>query len=150
MIVVSGPNDYFNDRMKYAMTVMGIIVPMAPRAYLVDLLVKHAHEDIGSKAIVFDLINATEAVSPGQKLKQFKQMGDRSLMLAGVWPTSVSRKLNGIDYYMTMGRIGYNSASALLRSRIMDEHFAALYADLGRNFDRYCDVVSVMVAKPNL
>ena len=144
MIIVEHTADYFQDQMKQTMMAMRFIIPVPSRTYLLTLLQTYTHQDIGSTPVVFDMINATAATTI-QRLHHFKTMGDRSLMIAGVWPTSLSRKSVGVDYYIKMGRMGYSSVAAILNSRIANEHFAEMYSDLNKNFDKYCVILGKVV-----
>lgn len=143
MIVVSNPADFFYGRVRDAMVNLGFIAPLSARGYLVNLLTKYAVEPPPTEPVVFDLLAATSSSNTGEIIKHYLAVGDKSLMITGVWPDSAARSLKNTDYYVNMGQMGYKSVSSCMKHRLNDEHFAAVYDDLSRNFQKYAYILTV-------
>ena len=139
MLKVEKPSEFFAFRIAESVRELKQAIPPYSELYLASLLGDFVTKSIPD-AVFFDFVNAIQATS-SIKIKYFKDLGDRSLMIAGVWPGSLRRKPVKIDYYVSMGQMGYGNLASIFRTKIRDEHFADLFADLEAHFDLYRIIV---------
>lgn len=70
------------------------------------------------------IIQRYAAAFSGTGPKTFRDIGDTSLMMAGIWWESLNRRLVDVDYYIAIGRISYRKEAE--RNSIMSELFEEL------------------------
>ena len=71
----------------------------------------------------------------GQGPETFRDIGDSSLMMAGIWPDSLTRKLVNIDYYLKMGSLAYQ------REAETSQNLGDLFEELSENFTKSANIL---------
>ena len=130
----AGCSAFFVDCVQRAATELRIQIDPASSLYVSDLLSSYATQTLTNQALCLDLMRAATE-TPGVKIKQFKRVGDESLMIAGAFPQQLRKKPVKISYYVRLGQIGYSNVAVLFRDRLHDEHFQHLFEDLSENFE---------------
>jgi len=75
------------------------------------------------------------------KIKIFKDLGDFSLFITGFFPDSLNRKVNDVDYYISLGRSAYENLSTIFeKNHIYD--FTLLYYELAEKFVSIASILS--------
>jgi hypothetical protein len=146
-----GPQEFFHDRVSKAVETLKIKITNDVEFYIVNLLcefigtenLKQPDTDIDPLQTPLALMykQALES-SPHDQMKIYKKMGDTSLYFAGFFQDYFNRKTFDIGYYITMGQTAYSQVSLLMRDRMNDDHFTAVYADLSEKFGTLVDVVA--------
>ena len=67
---------------------------------------------------------------------ELRDVGDRCLLLAGLYPEQAQRRMVGLDYFMSMGSQAYHELAHALRTT-----FADLYEHLAKAFSRVVRVL---------
>ena len=104
--------------------------------YLVSLLGDFAHARISDEPLVLKLAGAADA-SPGDRVRQLKEVGDTSLYVSGFFTESLGRKLVDADYYIGLGTRAYAELSGRLGGSLTE-----VYRELAEKFPRFVDVLT--------
>ncbi len=104
--------------------------------YLVSLLGDFAHARISDEPLVMKLAGAQDA-SPGDRVKQLKEVGDTSLYVSGFFTESLGRKLVDTDYYIGLGSRAYAELSSRLGGSLTD-----VYRELSEKFPDFVEVLT--------
>jgi hypothetical protein len=103
-------------------------------SYLVFLLIAHMRDThLHRDAIAIDFLLAkTQA---GQRHRdELRKVGDRCLLLAGLYPEQARRRMVGLDYFISMGSQAYHELAHALRAAVGEiyEHLAERFARVVR------------------
>ena len=111
--------------------------------YLVDLLCRFTRPDTripfnddADDPLALRLRRALESVGMERRVR-LRNLGDFSLFMSGFYSDSLRRRAVDLDYYVSMGGYAY----AWLARRDEDA-FGGVYAELGRKFVPFMDVLS--------
>jgi len=98
-------------------------------SYLVFLLQRFSQApQLTDSVVALDFLNAMQAPSR-QKIEELIVVGDKSLLVSGLFPGLAERRHVSLDYYSDMGQAAYLTASEL------QEHASAeLYLQLSQDF----------------
>ena len=103
-------------------------------SYLVFLLMAHTRDvHLHSRAMAIDYLLA-RAASGALRKQELREVGDRCLLLAGLYPEQAERRLVSIGYFLDMGSHAYHELSAALNAGFADlyDHLAEAFAHLVR------------------
>jgi len=105
-------------------------------SYLVFLLIAHMRDThLHRNAIAIDYLLAK--AQPGKRHREeLRTVGDRCLLLAGLYPEQAQQRMVGLDYFISMGSQAYNELAHALRATVAD-----LYQHLARAFARVVRVL---------
>jgi hypothetical protein len=113
------------------------------RYYLVQLLASRArldHDSEGesreSEPLALWLARALET-GGSRRQTELRRLADHALFIAGFFSESLTREVVDVDYYASLGGHAYQHLSA-----IGSDTFAPAYAELGRRFLAFADVLS--------
>ena len=103
-------------------------------SYLVFLLMGHTRDvQLGRNAVAFDYLLAR--AESGRRLKQeLRDVGDRCLLLAGLYPEQAERRLVSTRYFLDLGSRAYDELSNALSAGIAElyDRLAHAFAQLVR------------------
>ena len=106
--------------------------------YLIDVMssaIKSSHkQDNRALAERFNL--ALQDPSRTRRIKEFKTLGDSSLIIAGIWWQSLLRKIIGVDYYVEIGKRSYQKAGEASPNNLSE-----LFEELADNFNNLVNVL---------
>ena len=85
---------------------------------------------------------ALEAKDMESKQYLLRQLGDIALLIGGVFPGSLSRKLVDVDYYIGMGGSAYSYLSDIAYGSWQHRPLRGVYAELSAKFQRFVDVLT--------
>lgn len=71
-----------------------------------------------------------------------RRLGDIALLIGGVFPGSLSRKLVDVDYYIGMGGSAYSYLSDTAYNSWQHRPLRGVYAELSAKFQRFVDVLA--------
>lgn len=71
-----------------------------------------------------------------------RNLGDVALLISGVFPASLSRKLVDVDYYIGMGGSAFSYLSATARRSHRIRALQGVYAELSAKFQTFVDVLA--------
>lgn len=105
-------------------------------SYLVFLLMAHTRDvQLHRNAVALDYLLAR--AESGTRLRQeLRDVGDRCLLLAGLYPEQAERRMVSIGYFLDVGRHAYDELSNALKAGVAD-----LYGHLARAFARLVRVL---------
>lgn len=105
-------------------------------SYLVHTLVRFTERpDALDRLLALDFLAAMQ--TPGSaRTAQLREVGDRCLLLSGLFPEQANQRLVTLDYFVAMGRTAYHETAARL-----GHGAAALYRELATAFTRLLDVL---------
>lgn len=105
-------------------------------SYLVFLLIGHTRDvQLHSHAMAMDFLLAR--VASGSRHKQeLRDVGDRCLLLAGLYPEQAERRRVSIGYFLDVGSRAYDELASALRAGVAD-----LYGHLAQAFARLVRVL---------
>ena len=98
-------------------------------SYLVFTLLRHQRdEQLGHRIMALDWLQTLER-SARWREHGLRDVGDRCLLLAGLYPEQASRRRVGLDYFVDIGRSAYDDLASALRVGLAD-----LFSELARAF----------------
>ena len=98
-------------------------------SYLVFLLIGHTRDvQLHRSAVALDYLLA-RAQSGTRHKQELREVGDRCLLLAGLYPEQAQRRLVNIGYFLDLGSSAYDELSNALSASI-----AQLYGHLAQAF----------------
>ena len=103
-------------------------------SYLVFVLMGHARDvQLGRNAVALDYLLA-RAESGARAKQELRDIGDRCLLLAGLYPEQAQRRLVSIHYFLEIGSHAYGELANALRAGVADlyGHLAHAFAQLVR------------------
>lgn len=124
-------------------------VATEPKAaeYLVDLLLAYQKSEVFFRRDpdsgrleneVMAFLYGDAVNDPAHRPQHLKRLGDLCLLVTGLFPDSVRRKLVDLDYYFGMG----NAAYTQLAEMQMTDLARVLYKELGEKFVTFSNVLS--------
>jgi hypothetical protein len=137
------PAEFFKDHIESAMARQRLRARGLTSYYLVDLLCRFTRPDTRipfhddpAEPLALRLKRALDAAGMEQRAR-LRNLGDFSLFMSGFYSDSLRRGAVDLDYYVSMGGYAY---SALARRD--DDAFGEVYAELGRKFVPFMDVLT--------
>lgn len=132
------PTEFFRDLVQTAMRAQRVETPEDLEFYLVHLLENHVRtgEQFLEKPLGVTYLEAA-AGAPRHRFARFRQVGDTSLFLAGLFSECFERGLVGSAFYVELGRLAYwrtaEHGGSQLRGMFaaMAERFSELVRVLG-------------------
>lgn len=108
-------------------------------SYLVFLLTRFTGKpEIAHSVLALDFLNSLE--EGGQRRTEaLRDVGDKSLLFAGLFPGRADRRRVKISYFVDIGQNAYSTLAAICKQQI-----AELYGELGNGFVALMDVLQVM------
>ena len=103
-------------------------------SYLVFVLMGHARDvQLGRNAVALDYLLA-RTQSRTRAKQELRDVGDRCLLLAGLYPEQAQRRLVNIGYFLDLGSSAYDELSNALSASIAQlyGHLAEAFAHLVR------------------
>jgi len=137
------PAEFFKDHIESALARQHLYATGLTSYYLVDLLCRFTRPDSRipfnddqSEPLVVRLHRALDAGGMEQRAR-LRNLADFSLFMSGFYSDSLRRGAVDVDYYVSMGEYAYS----WLARRDRDA-FGEVYAELGRRFVPFMDVLS--------
>ena len=114
-------------------------LPEEIESYLVFLLMRFANTpEIVTSILATDFLQSLGQLRR-ERLDTLREVGDKCLLFAGLFPGTARRRRVRISYFVKLGQTAYSSLSENRNSRISD-----LYADLCEQFVLLMDVLQTM------
>ena len=90
--------------------------------------------------------------SSGDRINEFRRLGDMSLFISGFFSDSLRRGTVGVTYYVSMGQSAYASLSSMLRARRGKgaRVYQDLYNELSETFGGWVEVLREVSATSNM
>lgn len=114
--------------------------------YLIFLLMRFASKpEIANSILAVDFLKSLEQFKSEQlqytpkRLESLKELGDKCLLLAGLFPGCAQKRRVRISYYVRLGQMAYSSLSEERNSNL-----AELYGDLAEHFVILMDIMHCM------
>ena len=110
-------------------------------SYLVFTLMRH-HRDapLAHRTMALELLEALQR-SGRRREDELRDVGDRCLLLAGLYPDLAQRRRVDLGYFIALGRGAYAQLADEMRAAL-----ARLYAQLAEDFDRLVRVLMAVRA----
>lgn len=106
-------------------------------AYLVFALMRHLRDaQLGGRVIALEWLAAQEQPGAG-RVDALRDVGDRCLIIAGLYPAQAERRRVDHDYFVELGRGAYAAAAEAARSG-----YAALFEQLVRAYRAMVNVLA--------
>jgi len=150
LIIPDNLKAWFGDCVRDAVRRTSLEADDATLWYLVNLLcvfsrtdqVFQPNSDGARLPVLVDFYTeALEAPTAREREFALQRMGDVALFVAGLYADSLQRRLVDIDYYIAMGRQAYAALSDRLGSGLRARALAQVFAELGRKFTGFVDVL---------
>jgi hypothetical protein len=137
------PVEFFKDHIESAMARQRLESTGLTSYYLVDLLCRFTRPDARipfnddyRAPLALRLAKALDAGGMEQRAR-LRNLADFSLFMSGFYSDSLRRHAVDIDYYVSMGEYAY-----VRLSRRDQDAFGEVYAELGRKFVPFMDVLT--------
>jgi hypothetical protein len=146
---------YFSEELRTILTKNHYLTHEKSLEYLVDLLIHYMNsenffsQDESGKMrvpVIAELYAQYLSGTAANKHHTLKQMGDVCLMITGVFPDSLNKKIVDVDYYLGMGGTAYQHLSELQLTAIS----RTLFKELSEKFKLFSEVLSEMSEKSGL
>lgn len=116
-----------------------LVLTESTESYLVFLLMRFSQTTTLMESVVaMDFLEAM-SLSGVRRVEHLREVGDKSLLLCGLFPGMVHRRCVGLDYFSDMGRSAYLSVSEWY-----DSHLSELYLQLSEQFRTMQQVLQAM------
>lgn len=93
----------------------GIRLSETTESYLVFLLMQHLRDGaLAGRTMAMEWLAALDRVGIA-RAEQLREVGDRSLLIAGLYPGLAERRRVSPAYYVRMGELAYDGASDVSR-----------------------------------
>jgi hypothetical protein len=113
-------------------------------SYLVFVLLRYqADSQLLSHAQGVDWLQALELVGRA-RADALRDVGDRCLLVAGLFPGVAERRRVSVDYFVTIGRSAYQGVADVTR-----QAYAELYEQLARSYRELVRTLDAMRALPH-
>lgn len=120
-------------------------------SYLLFVLLRHQNDaDLLARIQALEWLRAQENV--GQlRADALRDVGDRCLLVAGLFPQLAQRRRVSVDYFVTLGRSAYRDVAAACRNA-----YAELFAQLAAHYEALVQVLrglregSLLMTQPAL
>ena len=114
-------------------------------SYLVFVLLRYQRDDsllVRTQALEW---LAAQACSGSQRADALRDVGDRCLLIAGLYPGLAERRRVGTDYFIDLGRGAYHEAAEASRNA-----YAALFEHLARSYRELVRILHCVREAPEL
>ncbi len=128
--------EYFHDAVSSAIRKQGLDASEPTEFYLVNLLAGFTTTPPDDQPLTLKLANA-QVVSPDERVRCLRNVGDTSLYISGFFSDSLERKLVDVDFYIQMGVSAYGQLAYHFRS---SSELQGIYDELGAKFTGFVDV----------
>jgi len=134
-----------HDLVQEALSTHRVKVSHDTELYLTCLLSAflRSEPDRFSCALGVELLKA-QRLEPSRRYAKLKEVADTSLFLAGIFLDHVEAQLPATDYFLDVGSSAYLHLGTGDDRHPLVEPFVDTYMDLGRRFDQFVRVLSVM------
>ena len=108
----------------------------AQESYLVFVLLRHQNDpDLLARVQALDWLRAQECTGR-TRADALRDVGDRCLLIAGLYPALAQRRRVSVDYFTTLGRGAYRDVAEACRNA-----YADLFAQLAAHYDALVQVL---------
>ena len=108
----------------------------AQESYLVFVLLRHQNDpDLLARVQALDWLRAQECLGRS-RTDALRDVGDRCLLIAGLYPALAQRRRVSVDYFTTLGRGAYRDVAEACRNA-----YAELFAQLAAHYDALVQVL---------
>jgi hypothetical protein len=152
---VSDAREFFNDELRQLMKKHHLLAKKDSFDYVVELLIRYMLSDTFfvkdsegklSNNVLVDLYAAYLNGNAEAKIAALQRLGDICLLVTGLFPDSLNRKLIDVDYYFGMGGTAYYQLSCLQFSTLA----RALYEELSMKFKPFSEVLGELSDRSGL
>lgn len=123
MITHINPKDFFQDLLRYSFQNKPHLLDDNLNNYLKDVLVKFSFTDNWKYNTLFEIY---EKCIYENKMENFCDLGEHSLIISGMFPNSIPKVVNP-NYYKDMGRMGYYNAGMMSKSSDNQQLFLKIH-----------------------
>lgn len=117
-------------------------LPEDVESYLVFVLHRHqADAQLGARTMALECLHGLECTGTA-RCDALRDVGDRCLLIAGLFPALARRRNVGPDYYASLGQAAYGEVAVLARAG-----HAALFMQLARGFGAMRQVLAGVAAQ---
>ena len=114
-------------------------------SYLVFVLLRYQRDDsLLVRTQALEWLTA-QACSGSQRADALRDVGDRCLLIAGLYPGLAERRRVGTDYFIDLGRGAYHEAAEASRNA-----YAALFEQLARSYRELVRILHCVREAPEL
>lgn len=136
--ILTGPSatGLWRDLVREGESRCGATLDEDAESYLVFTLMRHDRDaPLAHRVMALELLRAFEQ---GGRLREqdLRDVGDRCLLIAGLYPELAARRRVSVDYFISLGQVAYDDLAQ--RSRLA---LAELYGQLVRLFARLVRVL---------
>ena len=129
-------DEFFHEVVSEALSAIDLDASERAGWYLVGVLGEFTTARLTDEPLGIKLANVS--VSPQERVRTLKEVGDTSLYVAGFFAESLTRSLVDVDYYVGLGQSAY---AQLARSLGAKKSLGEVYEELAAKFPRFVDVL---------
>ncbi|MFN3703541.1 hypothetical protein [Thermomonas sp.] len=108
----------------------------AQESYLVFVLLRHQNDpDLLARVQALEWLRAQESLGR-TRTDALRDVGDRCLLIAGLYPALAQRRRVSVDYFTTLGRGAYRDVAEACRNA-----YAELFAQLAAHYEALVQVL---------
>lgn len=120
-------------------------LPEIIESYLVFVLQRHQGDAVlGGRTMALDWLDGMERMGH-ERADALRDVGDRCLLIAGLFPRLAERRNVQPGYYAALGQAAYGEVAVVTRTG-----YAELFAQLARAFDAMLRVLRGLCARPQV
>lgn len=137
--------DYFNSQVADAHDDLDLGLSADTRLYLARLLAESARSDRPRlpESTLAELHGVAANAPPSQKVRAYRELGDRSLYLLGTFKESLDGRVVGKQYYAEMGAAAYWRVDGTLKRWFADA-FGPVFRELALCFAGCVDLLDLV------
>lgn len=126
----------WQDALREAETRSATPLDETQESYLVFVLLRHQNDpELLARVQALDWLHAQECAGR-TRADALRDVGDRCLLIAGLYPALAQRRRVSVDYFTTLGRGAYRDVAEACRNA-----YADLFAQLAARYDALVQVL---------
>lgn len=136
-------DEFFHEVVSKALSAKQLTASEPAGWYLVNLLGELATSRLSDEPLGLKLAQTGEAA--GDRVKNLKEVGDTSLVLAGFFAESLGRGMVDVDYYVSLGKSAYTQLARQLSATgrsAGQRSITEVYAELASKFPAFVEVLT--------
>lgn len=107
-----------------------LILSEDTESYLVFLLIRFTKkQELVESVVALDFLESVDAASSTVRIERLQEVGDKSLLLCGLFPGIARKRRVNLTYFSDLGQAAYHTASGH-----QNHPYAALFEKLGHQF----------------
>lgn len=130
-----------NQKVEAAADTIHYVVNLLTSFSRAEALFERTRDGVMIRPLALLYAEAAEGVTPEERNRALRRLGDVALFISGVFSQSLNRCVVDIDYYVAMGGSAYSHLSETMRATNHGRTLSEIYCELASKFVAFVDVL---------